>query len=44
MSPTGHLALGFATKKYANDIPLPILLITAYTIDLLYFVFIALKM
>ena len=44
MSPTGHLALGFAAKKYSNNIPLPILLIAAYTIDLLYFVFIALKM
>jgi len=44
MSPTGHLALGFAAKKYSNDIPLPILLIAVYTIDLLYFVFIALKM
>lgn len=44
MSPTGHLAIGFAAKKYSNDIPLPILLIAVYTIDLLYFVFIALKM
>ena len=44
MSPNGHLALGFAAKKYSINIPLPILLIAAYTIDLLYFVFIALKM
>ncbi|HCT63062.1 MAG TPA: hypothetical protein DIC19_03080 [Erysipelotrichaceae bacterium] len=44
MSPTGHLAIGFAAKKYTHDISLPILLIAAYTIDLLYFVFIALKM
>ena len=44
MSPTGHLAFGFAAKKYAKDIPLPLLLIAAYTIDLLYFIFIALKM
>ena len=43
MSPTGHLALGFAAKKYSNDIPLPILLIAAYTIDLLYFIFITLE-
>ena len=44
ISPTGHLALGFAAKKYTKDIPLPILLIAAYTIDLLYFIFIGLKM
>ena len=42
MSPTGHLAIGFAAKKYAPQIPLILLLIAAYAIDLLYFVFLAL--
>ena len=44
MSSTGHLAIGFAAKKYTQDISLPILLIAAYSIDLLYFIFIGLKM
>ncbi len=41
MSPTGHLAIGFAAKKYAPQIPVIIFLIAAYAIDLLYFVFLA---
>ena len=41
MSPTGHLAIGFAVKKHAPEIPLILLLIAAYAIDLIYFVFIA---
>ncbi len=44
MSPTGHLALGFALKPYASKIPLPILLSAAYAIDLLYFVTTFLKL
>ncbi len=44
MSPTGHLAIGFAAKKYAPDIPLIIFLIAAYAIDLIYFIFLALGM
>lgn len=39
MSPTGHLAIGFAAKKYAPQIPLIAFLIAAYAIDLLYFIF-----
>lgn len=41
MSPTGHLAVGFAAKKYAPQIPLLAFLIAAYAIDLLYFLFLA---
>lgn len=42
MSPTGHLAIGFATKKYAPQIPVVVFLIAAYAIDLIYFIFLAL--
>jgi hypothetical protein len=42
MSPTGHLAIGFAAKKYAPKIPVAVFLIAAYTIDLIYFIFLAL--
>jgi hypothetical protein len=42
MSPTGHLAVGFAAKKYAPQIPLAVFLIAAYAIDLIYFIFLAL--
>ena len=42
MSPTGHLAIGFAAKKYAPRIPLIVFLIAAYAIDLIYFIFLAL--
>jgi len=41
MSPTGHLAIGFAAKRFAPRIPLIVLLVTAYAIDLLYFLFMA---
>ena len=41
MSPTGHLAIGFAAKKYAPQIPVFVFLIAAYAIDLLYFIFLA---
>lgn len=44
MSPTGHLAIGFAAKKYAPKIPLFVFLIAAYAIDLIYFVFLAMGM
>lgn len=44
MSPTGHLAIGFAAKKYAPKIPLIVFLIAAYAIDLIYFIFLALGM
>jgi len=42
MSPTGHLAVGFAAKKYAPEIPLFVFLTAAYAIDLIYFLFLAL--
>lgn len=42
MSPTGHLAIGFAAKKAAPQIPVIIFLIAAYAIDLIYFLFLAL--
>jgi hypothetical protein len=42
MSPTGHLAIGFAAKKYAPKISLIVFLIAAYAIDLIYFIFLAL--
>ena len=42
MSPTGHLAIGFAAKKYAPRIPVAVILISAYAIDLIYFIFLAL--
>lgn len=42
MSPTGHLAIGFAAKKYAPQIPLFVFLIAAYAIDLIYFIFLVL--
>ena len=41
MSPTGHLAIGFAAKKYAPKIPVAVFLIAAYAIDLIYFIFLA---
>ena len=41
MSPTGHLAIGFAAKKIAPKIPVVAFLIAAYAIDLLYFIFLA---
>ena len=41
MSPTGHLAVGFAVRKYAPEIPLLVILTAAYAIDLLYFLFLA---
>jgi hypothetical protein len=44
MSPTGHLAIGFAAKKYAPKVPVAVILIAAYAIDLLYFIFLALGM
>lgn len=36
MSPTGHLAIGFAAKKWDTKIPLVWYLFGAYIIDLLY--------
>lgn len=42
MSPTGHLAIGFAARKYAPQIPLIVFLIAAYAIDLLYLLFLSL--
>ena len=41
MSPTGHLAIGFAAKKYAPQVPVVVFLIAAYAIDLIYFIFLA---
>lgn len=39
MSPTGHLAVGFAVKRYTPKIPLAVLLLVPYALDLVYFVF-----
>jgi len=39
MSPTGHLAFGFMAKYFAPKISIFILLIAAYLIDILYFIF-----
>lgn len=44
MSPTGHLAIGFAAKKYAPQIPVVVFLAAAYAIDLIHFVFLILGM
>ncbi|MCX5775556.1 MAG: hypothetical protein NTV44_04255 [Firmicutes bacterium] len=41
MSPTGHLAVGFAARKYAPEVPLIGFLVASYVIDLLYFLFLA---
>jgi membrane-bound metal-dependent hydrolase YbcI (DUF457 family) len=42
MSPSGHLAIGFSAKKYAPQVPVIVFLIAAYSMDLLYFVLLAL--
>ena len=42
MSPTGHLAVGFAVKRWDAKIPLIWFLGGAYIIDLIYFVLLAL--
>ena len=42
MSPTGHLAIGFTAKKYAPQIPVIVFLISAYALDLIYFIFLLL--
>jgi len=42
LSPTGHLAIGFAAKKWETKVPLIWLLIGAYLIDLVYLCFQAL--
>ena len=39
MSPTGHLAMGFVAKRIEAQIPLWVLLIASYIIDLIYFCF-----
>jgi len=41
MSPTGHLAVGFAVKRFVPRIPLIVLLVTAYATDLMYLIFLA---
>ncbi|MHB1483907.1 MAG: metal-dependent hydrolase [Saccharofermentanales bacterium] len=41
MSPTGHLAIGFAAKKFAPQVPVIVILIAAYIIDLIYFILLA---
>jgi len=41
MSPTGHLAIGFAAKKYAPKVHVAVFMIAAYAIDLIYFIFLA---
>lgn len=42
MSPTGHSAMGLVAKKFAPELPLPILLLAANGIDLIYGAFAAL--
>jgi hypothetical protein len=42
MSPTGHLAIGFAAKRWDSKIPLIWYLAGAYVIDIVYFVLLAL--
>lgn len=42
MSPTGHLAIGFAVKRWDSKIPLVWFLVGAYAIDLIYVVLLAL--
>jgi len=39
MSPTGHMAIGFAAKRMAPDVSIIAFLISAYALDLLYFIF-----
>jgi hypothetical protein len=43
MSPTGHIAIGFATKNFAPKIPLPIIIIAAYALDLIHLILVAAK-
>lgn len=38
MSPTGHFAIGFASKKYARDVNVLLLLVASFSIDIVYFV------
>ncbi|MHB8127432.1 MAG: hypothetical protein ACYDEX_00335 [Mobilitalea sp.] len=42
MSPTGHIAIGFATRNYAPQIPLFVFIAASYAIDLIYMLFVAL--
>lgn len=44
MSPTGHLAAGFAAKAADVKLPLWTFLASAYALDLLYFLFVALRL
>lgn len=39
MTPVGHLAVGFATKRVVPKVPLGVLLSASWTLDILYFVF-----
>lgn len=41
MSPTGHLAVGFAAKRLVPELSIFIFLVAAYVIDFLYFIFLA---
>jgi len=41
MSPTGHLAIGFAAKRLVPEISVFVFLVAAYVIDFLYFIFLA---
>ena len=44
MSPTGHLAIGFAAKKITPKTHVLVLLIAAYLIDILYFGFLTINL
>ncbi|MFA6508297.1 MAG: hypothetical protein WCT14_19500 [Treponemataceae bacterium] len=44
MGPFGHMAAGFAVRAKSNRIPLVVLLVAAYFIEIMYFLFAALGM
>lgn len=39
MGPFGHMSMGFAARSGAKRVPLPVLLLASYVIELVYFVF-----
>ena len=41
MSPTGHLAVGFAAKRLVPEVSIFVFFVAAYVIDFLYFIFLA---
>jgi membrane-bound metal-dependent hydrolase YbcI (DUF457 family) len=40
MTPIGHLAVGFAVKRAVPRVPLAVLLVASWLLDILYFVFV----